>query len=137
MLSASHHIAYWAISATAAATYQFLVSRTEIPESVFRHSFKLLAGYMFYILWRGPRQRSCPPWIHHLLTGCTILSLGAATDFVQLVPDVDASRIQFPVHILLAFTALGTLESVRQNVGFQRRFQVERRLIKKSSSCHR
>lgn len=116
MLSVKHHVCYWLISALSAASYRVLVSKSGYPEAAFQLPLIFLGAYAVYIIWRGPYRRSWPS-LHLVATACLLISLGAATRYVH-VPGHDVKQIEGVIHTLLAFSTLGALEPIRQNVSW-------------------
>ncbi|KAM4065870.1 hypothetical protein HRG_000033 [Hirsutella rhossiliensis] len=113
MLSATHHVSYWIISAAAAAIYHCLVSVLECPSDLFEVFLIPLGAYAVHVLWagHGPKAR---PAVHIAATGCLVLSLGAAASSLHM-PGVDVTQIRGGIHALLAFSVLGALEHKRQD----------------------
>lgn len=116
MLSASYHICYWILSIAAAAVYQGMAVGLGYGEDIFRKSLLPLMVFALYIIWSGPRHHSTS-WhaYQKAATGCLMVCLGAVTEFVY-IPGGSAKPLKEIVHVLLAFSAIGTLESIRQNV---------------------
>ncbi|KAH7011836.1 hypothetical protein EDB80DRAFT_891603 [Ilyonectria destructans] len=115
MLSVKYHLSYWAISATAAVVYHALVATVGWNEANFRKLLVPLAAYTLYLVYTGPRIRS-KPWhiCHFAAIGCLVVSLGAITEYF-FIPGVSVTPIKGVIHTILAFSAIGALEPLRQN----------------------
>lgn len=116
MLSVKYHLSYWAISATAAVVYHALVATAGWNATNFRKLLIPLAAYTLYLVYNGPRIRS-KSWhiCHFVATGCLMVSLGAIAEYL-FIPGVSVTPIKGVIHTILAFSAIGALEPLRQNV---------------------
>ncbi|KAH6985770.1 hypothetical protein BKA56DRAFT_670020 [Ilyonectria sp. MPI-CAGE-AT-0026] len=115
MLSVKYHLFYWAISATAVVVYHALVAAAGWNEANFRNLLIPLAAYTLYLVYTGPRIRS-KAWhiCHFAATGCLVVSLGAIAEYF-FIPGVSVAPIKGVIHAILAFSAIGALEPLRQN----------------------
>ncbi|KAM4060339.1 hypothetical protein HRG_002085 [Hirsutella rhossiliensis] len=113
MLSATYHAQCWAISAAAVVSYHGFVSGLGLRREILDNVLVLAGSDAALQIWDGP-YRQPPRLVRLVSTGCLLVSLGAATRHFQ-VPHVDLERIEWAVHVLLAFTVLGLVEPVRQN----------------------
>lgn len=117
MLSAKYHTCYWILSITAATVYHGMVTGLGYREDYFRKALIPLMAFALYIIGNDPRVRSRLWWhgYQKAATACLMVCLGAVAEFVY-IPGGSAKPLKEIVHVLLAFSAVGTLESIRQNV---------------------
>lgn len=117
MLSVEYHAAFWAISGSAAAIYNIIVSCFPIMETVFQALLGPLTTYALFSISNEPSPTSL--YKHQFRIGCLLVSLGSVTGFFH-VPDSDADAdavgLGWLVHTLLACMVSGTLEAIRQDV---------------------
>lgn len=116
MLSAKYHVAFWLISITARFIFELIET---IPWN--RDPFQAiilpsLAAQIIFI-WTGPS----PKWMgvmapcYIVMTSCLLTSVGASiSDFDD--NDPRGVALTRAIHVLLAYTILGVLEPIRQNV---------------------
>ena len=118
MLSAKYHIIYWLASVAAAVTYR-LIPTFQWHERLFQSLlYPLLADKLFF-LWQGPKQERTDTWSwrscwYFVSTAFLLVSLGTAVE-AFCKDELELRQVGF-THVLLAFSTLGCLESVRQNV---------------------
>ncbi|KAF4982654.1 hypothetical protein FZEAL_1761 [Fusarium zealandicum] len=115
MLSVKHHACCWAASITTAVTYRGLEASFGYNTTVFRLFLAPLLAYALYLIGAGPRRR--PKWwtpYHFTAVACLMVFLGAVSD-AFIVLGSNNTRIKGVLHTLLAFSALGALESIRLN----------------------
>ncbi|KAK3682971.1 hypothetical protein B0T22DRAFT_484984 [Podospora appendiculata] len=93
MLSAKHHILFWAVSTAAAATYHVLVHVFACPEALFRALLIPLGAFTFNVLVQGRNQQAWSA-AHFAAAGSLLVSLGATTrSFYILNADTDLGQI--------------------------------------------
>lgn len=119
MFSVKHHLAFWALSATATTIYLVLTSILSVPEAVFQYLLPPSTAYLLYVLWHGPGS-PVPTVIHRIATGFMLVSLGSVSTCLQIPEDWKASEggkenLGVLVHALSAFVLLGIVESIRNN----------------------
>lgn len=113
MISATFHAQCWAISAAAVGCYHALVLGLGLRREFLESILVLTGSDAIFQFWDGPHRQ--PPRLVRLLsTGCLLVSLGAATRHFE-APHIDLEHLQWIVHLLLAFTVLAVVESIRQN----------------------
>lgn len=112
MLSAKYHIAFWIISSTARFVYE-LIDTTPWRRAVFQSYVIYFLAEKSIFIWVGPTP-DWEPW-YFAMTGGLLTFIGALlSDFIDNDPrGVALARV---IHVLLAFTILGVLEPIRQNV---------------------
>jgi uncharacterized membrane protein HdeD (DUF308 family) len=123
MLSGKHHIFYWVLSGAAAATHGF-VSTFRWPETLLPILLIPLGAYAFYFVGSGPHGHMQCSWkcryLHLWTTSCLLVSLGAAARAFYEYNHGQEQATDWKqigvIHTLLAFTVLGALEPIRQNV---------------------
>lgn len=116
MLSLRYHMTYWAVSAAAVTFYDGLVNRLGWDQALLRKLLIPLGAYAVYQIWSGPRpctrgQNLC----HIAATGLLTVLLGSVAELFFL-PNAAPGQLRAPAHALLAFSAVGLLEPIRQNV---------------------
>ena len=114
MHSVKHHLAYWAISASASVVYE-IASKLGIDVVIFRLLLAPLAVYALRTVWYGPQSQ--PQRFSVVATWCLLVSLRATIEYFR-VPSLDTRPIRGFIHALFSFTVLGVLEPIRQNVSW-------------------
>lgn len=126
MLSENHHFVYWLSAISARILYEVL--------SVFGWRYTAVGALLMLgaverliLHWKPPipvrhkilLSRDWGRLPYYELMGCALVSLGALVD-VAMYRDIVAPAVALghsrAVHILLAFSLLGVVEPVRQNV---------------------
>ncbi len=121
MLSTKGHFRCWVLSILAASTYQGLLSTTDFGQLVSKVFLLPLLVYFVYMIFAGPRT-DCQGWPHTLsqlaATGCLSTCLGAIADDYTSNGERNyfGEYTRFIVHTTLAFSAINTLEVIRQDV---------------------
>ena len=114
MYSSRYHAAYWLISVCATVTYR-LTSKI-CGEAFLSYLLVPLALRALYVMWKGPQQQpqnTFPPFDHAFFL---LVCLGSLAKCIH-VPGLDTTPILGGIQTFLAFSALGALEPIRQNVG--------------------
>ena len=122
MLSVKHHLAFLALSSTAAAVYYVLTSILSVSEATLQwYLMPPASAYLLYILWYGPGF-PVPTIAHRIATGFMLVALGPFSTCLQVpepewkVPEDHVQRLGVLVHTLSAFVLLAVVESIRNNV---------------------
>lgn len=117
MLSARYHLAYWAAAFSAAAVYQLL---HRLPGMIYacRIALPLLVFYIPPVAWQwsipGKKATDWQLIIHQAAVAHLLVALGSITNYYDVGNGGQVPAMA--IHALFAFTAVGTLESLRQNV---------------------
>lgn len=114
MLSPDYHLAYWGVSAPAAAIYHVLTSVLGVPVEPLELLFVIFGLIALYIIFKGPRKESWP-FPYQYVTAGLMISVGTLTKYM-VIPDENAAAYKAAFHMALAFEVAGTLESIRQDV---------------------
>lgn len=116
MLSAKYHLAYWAAALSAAAMHVFLLP---VPGIILAQQLFLLplAVYLLYTAKDWSFREKPTDWqlyTHQAAVAHFLDALGSVVGYYKV--QGGGPTPTFLLHVLLAFTAVGTLESLRQNV---------------------
>lgn len=118
MLSATHHLAYWALALTSVALYK-VISTTERGHTV-APSLATLATLTLIFLRLVVRDhwiflRQCSKLSYYLALGSTAVSLGSIGDVICPVLD-NSTSLSWLIHCCLSFQLLACVEACRLNV---------------------
>ena len=119
MLSVKHHVGFWLASVAGRVVYETLVS--QLRPGVLWFIFLVTALKLLPVIAGGPPatpQTPAQTRVHFVAMAVLLTAMGVS---VEAICDVSgASPIALGhervMHILLAFTILGILEPIRQNV---------------------
>lgn len=117
MLSAAHHAWCWGLSAIAAIIYDGLLFLLRCSQDVFRALLYPLIAYATFVIVTGPRPRHHQwPLYYFVATELLMLCLGVVADDYATNRNYLGGYTRGVIHAMLAFSAIATLEAVRQNV---------------------
>jgi hypothetical protein len=119
MLAAKYYLAYWAAAFSAAAVYQQLLHvpgmihacRIGLPSLVI---YTIRASWYWSFCECGQSTTDRRLWIHQAAVAYLLVALGSVVNYYQLPGGGHAPAVL--IHALCAFTTVGTLQSLRQNV---------------------
>ena len=122
MLSAEHHVGFWLASAAARLVYETLVSKLR-PEVLIVIMLISAARLLPIIAFGPPPAPQTPSQTrrHFVALGGLLTTMGVTMKAICDVSGTGAIAVAHErvVHILLAFTILGILEPIRQNVSWE------------------